>query len=163
LKFFPLDAYCDIQLYPSFHNRWAGPLYIVVAHWSKKSEPVYILLSNLQFSGIITAGTKSTLSSKFRLAMGNTTPDNFRFAQRTYTIVTQFFGRFECAIRARRIGSFEGELLHPHALAIFLILQGFRLWTTRIFLIRKARSSPHTFRHRWPHLSFWPTIGRFAT
>jgi hypothetical protein len=32
-------------------------LYIVVVHLSKKSEPVYILLSNPQFSGIITSGT----------------------------------------------------------------------------------------------------------
>jgi len=33
LRFFPLDAYCDIQLYLSFHNQWAVPQYIVVARW----------------------------------------------------------------------------------------------------------------------------------
>jgi len=37
LKFFPLDAYCDIQLYPSFYNQWAVPLYIVVVRWAGKS------------------------------------------------------------------------------------------------------------------------------
>jgi len=25
LKFFSLDAYYDIKLYPSFHNQWADP------------------------------------------------------------------------------------------------------------------------------------------
>jgi hypothetical protein len=59
LKFFPLDSYCDIQLYPSFHNQWAVPQYIVAAHWPKKSLPVNILLCNLQLFVILDLGTKS--------------------------------------------------------------------------------------------------------
>jgi hypothetical protein len=30
LKFFSLDAFYDIKLYPLFHNQWAVPQYIVV-------------------------------------------------------------------------------------------------------------------------------------
>ena len=71
LEIWVLGLYSDIQLYPSFHNQRALPLYIMVAHWSKKSEPMYILLSNLQFSGIITSGTKCKLSTECGLVRGN--------------------------------------------------------------------------------------------
>ena len=40
LKFFSLDAYYDIKLYPSFHNQWAVPQYIVMARWPQKSSAV---------------------------------------------------------------------------------------------------------------------------
>jgi len=79
LEIWVLGLYSDIQLYPSFHNQRALPLYIMVAHWSKKSEPMYILLSNLQFSGIETLSKhssglwigqgKPTISQRFRFVL----------------------------------------------------------------------------------------------
>ena len=61
LKFFSLDAYYDIKLYPLFHNQWDRPLYIVVARCRGKSYAVYILLCNFHVSIISGVGTLYTI------------------------------------------------------------------------------------------------------
>jgi hypothetical protein len=40
IEVFSLDAYYDIKLYPSFHNQWAVPQYIVMARWPQKHQLV---------------------------------------------------------------------------------------------------------------------------